>query len=196
MQAITIPPHECPLCGAKLEFYRKCDEYFLYSHDDNDSRFALRVEAYGFIETITPSHTSIYNSRTDTWKILDGGFDKIWGKITDKKMRPWRKKIFARDGYQCRACRNDKTLHCHHIRPKSEFDCVDESFSDTNLITLCEECHKIVHSYQLQRSIIESLNNADALALFDKRVGCLVLLNLMNDKRTIESIIDDYEIPH
>jgi len=54
-----------------------------------------------------------------------------------------REAIKKRDGYQCRSCGADnRQLHVHHIVPLG----AGGSNAKSNLITLCEDCHGIVHS--------------------------------------------------
>jgi len=56
-----------------------------------------------------------------------------------------RKSVLKRDGYKCKKCgTSDKPLHCHHIYPitqepllSADIDCC---------ITLCNICHKNIHS--------------------------------------------------
>jgi hypothetical protein len=50
--------------------------------------------------------------------------------------------IKKRDNYQCRSCGADnRQLHIHHIVPLG----AGGSNAKSNLITLCEDCHGIVH---------------------------------------------------
>jgi len=59
-----------------------------------------------------------------------------------------RKKVYKRDDYGCAHCginggpHGNAELHAHHIVPKSR----GGSDNISNLITLCNECHKAVHS--------------------------------------------------
>ena len=59
-----------------------------------------------------------------------------------------RKKILKRDGYSCVECSTSRKdvgiecLHVHHILPRSDGGEDDVS----NLITLCEECHRNRHN--------------------------------------------------
>lgn len=54
-----------------------------------------------------------------------------WNKI--------RKSIIERDNYSCRICNKDYELHVHHI----DYNRMNNSTS--NLVTLCEPCHRAVH---------------------------------------------------
>lgn len=55
-----------------------------------------------------------------------------------------RSEILKRDEYQCRLCGSKHNLQVHHIK-YSNGKCAWEC-PNANLITLCEECHKKVHS--------------------------------------------------
>ena len=58
-----------------------------------------------------------------------------------------RKLVLSRDNYCCQICAaelSDVVLHCHHIYPVNLYP-VESADVDT-CITLCEECHKYVHT--------------------------------------------------
>jgi 5-methylcytosine-specific restriction endonuclease McrA len=65
-----------------------------------------------------------------------------WGK--------WRKAVFERDNYTCQHCgaRSEKgkpvELHPHHIKQFAHFP--ELRFEISNGLTLCQPCHKKVHS--------------------------------------------------
>jgi 5-methylcytosine-specific restriction endonuclease McrA len=52
-----------------------------------------------------------------------------------------RKEILARDNWRCQVCGRLKNLDLHHMRRRSA---LGEDL-ETNLITLCRECHQILH---------------------------------------------------
>lgn len=58
-----------------------------------------------------------------------------------------RKKVYARDGHQCRACgaKNVK-LNAHHILLLR----VSQTNDERNLVTLCDSCHKIIEEKALR----------------------------------------------
>lgn len=58
----------------------------------------------------------------------------------------WRIKVFQRDNYTCQGCFDDRggNLEGHHILPRSSFP--ELIFVVKNGLTLCEDCHKKVHS--------------------------------------------------
>ena len=53
------------------------------------------------------------------------------------------KKVRTRDGNQCTQCHCTEHLHVHHIKPLEEGGRTVMS----NLITLCENCHKRRHKH-------------------------------------------------
>jgi 5-methylcytosine-specific restriction endonuclease McrA len=53
-----------------------------------------------------------------------------------------RREILYRDGWRCQKCGCSKNLDVHHIRRRSTLG--DDA--ETNLITLCRICHRILHS--------------------------------------------------
>ena len=53
-----------------------------------------------------------------------------------------RREILERDGWRCQKCGCSKNLDVHHMRRRSALG--DDA--ETNLITLCRVCHRILHS--------------------------------------------------
>ena len=52
-----------------------------------------------------------------------------------------REAILMRDGWRCQICGCLKNLDVHHIRRRSALG----GDAETNLITLCRECHGVQH---------------------------------------------------
>jgi 5-methylcytosine-specific restriction endonuclease McrA len=75
------------------------------------------------------------------------------GNSALQKRRPIRKepKLYAtlrgvvleRDGWRCQKCGSCRNLDVHHMRRRSALG--DDT--ETNLITLCRECHEILHGF-------------------------------------------------
>ena len=61
-------------------------------------------------------------------------------KYSLTKWKKIRESILARDGYQCNRCKSTNFLHVHHIDGDPTNDAED------NLITLCERCHRLIHT--------------------------------------------------
>lgn len=57
----------------------------------------------------------------------------------------WRKNVFIRDDFTCRICGTSKVaLNAHHILRWATHK--HERFSINNGITVCVDCHKLIHS--------------------------------------------------
>ena len=63
-------------------------------------------------------------------------------RSTDSLSSDEKKKIIESDGFQCRFCGRQSGLHVHHAKYRSEGGSNDPS----NLITLCNDHHGLVHS--------------------------------------------------
>lgn len=57
----------------------------------------------------------------------------------------WRKTVFARDGYRCRDCGDDRggNLCAHHEKPMAKFP--ELAHDVDNGVTLCHPCHELRH---------------------------------------------------
>ncbi len=55
-----------------------------------------------------------------------------------------KKAVKERDNHECQICgKKDKILECHHIMPQSRYPDLIHDIS--NMITLCQRCHRIYH---------------------------------------------------
>jgi hypothetical protein len=76
-------------------------------------------------------------------------------KLKDTRWQSRRFEIFARDEFTCRRCfSDDDILNAHHLcylygREPWEY-------SDEDLTTLCQPCHKVVYRFDLPK---EEINN-------------------------------------
>jgi predicted HNH restriction endonuclease len=52
-----------------------------------------------------------------------------------------RKQVLQRDGWKCQFCGSRQNLHVHHRQLRSQ----QSDDDDSNLITLCAECHELIH---------------------------------------------------
>lgn len=78
--------------------------------------------------------------------------------LKDPRWQKCRLKILERDRFTCRACEEtEKTLHVHHL----QYYCGLKPWEYDNkvLITLCENCHKIITCLGKNNIDIESAYN-------------------------------------
>lgn len=63
-----------------------------------------------------------------------------------KEYRHWRISVFQRDKYTCQICGDSRggNLRAHHIKPYSVFK--NLRYDIDNGITVCDDCHKKIHS--------------------------------------------------
>jgi len=59
-----------------------------------------------------------------------------------KEYRTLCNKVFERDHWRCQICGSMRQLQIHHKEFRSHMG----SDSEENLITLCDECHRRIHS--------------------------------------------------
>jgi len=60
------------------------------------------------------------------------------------KYSQWRTKVYERDNFTCVNCQNvGGYLEAHHIKSWAKYPKL--RYNVQNGITLCEECHKIIH---------------------------------------------------
>lgn len=82
---------------------------------------------------------SARGSKNPNWR---GGIQTDWEKLKNSnEYKLWRKAVYERDNYTCRACNSTKKrLEAHHILPRCNFKHL--TFAIDNGITLCLDCHK------------------------------------------------------
>ena len=61
-----------------------------------------------------------------------------------KEYLGWKQLVFSRDNYKCQICGSTNKLNAHHIKSFMKYP--NERFDVNNGVTLCEKCHKEVHS--------------------------------------------------
>lgn len=90
---------------------------------------------------------------------LGNGKTEISRRIrVNSKYKEWRARVFRRDGFTCQICKQvGRDLEAHHIKPMSDIlqekeietleDAIKcrELWRTDNGVTLCKECHRLVH---------------------------------------------------
>lgn len=62
---------------------------------------------------------------------------------TNSSLNNWANKIKKRDGYVCVLCGNNDEVEAHHMYPRKDFP--EYTYEYWNGITLCKNCHKMIH---------------------------------------------------
>ena len=61
-----------------------------------------------------------------------------------QEYKDWRMAVFKRDNFTCQKCGVvGRELNAHHIKPYAKYK--ELRYDLSNGITLCEDCHKLVH---------------------------------------------------
>ena len=119
------------------------------------------VFQYAF-KNIIPNFNKFTDNQMDLWKICkrDIDYQKTHPKSyrypeSEKtairrsgKYNEWRKAVFERDDYTCQSCgQHGGILNAHHIKPFSQYP--NDRLDINNGITLCKECHRLLHRGEL-----------------------------------------------
>ncbi len=86
------------------------------------------------------------------WMSDKNDYGPIWPQI--------RQIVRQRDGYACQVCGIKENLvehHVHHKVPFKRFDSIEKANVLDNLVTLCQNCHRLVESQIRVRSAISGL---------------------------------------
>lgn len=90
--------------------------------------------------------------------------EQLWGSDRNDYGKDWeliRKKILDRDGYRCALCGkvdvNGSQLHVHHKQPLRTFTNRFRANHPSNLVTLCDSCHRRVEQTVRVRSALSGL---------------------------------------
>ena len=118
------------------------------------SKYQSHIREIDFIKSILPISQLVLETGTFDTHLLKNP------SLANPKIRHWgyqkgilydydniKAYILTRDKYTCQCCKTKKgTLHVHHIIYRSQGGSDEES----NLITLCETCHKKLHKGELR----------------------------------------------
>lgn len=85
----------------------------------------------------------MFGKRSPNWK---GGVTPERQKLYGSKL--WNEilvTVFQRDGYLCQRCHKpNSNIHAHHIKAWADYP--NNRLDLDNLITVCKECHRWIHS--------------------------------------------------
>lgn len=97
------------------------------------------------------------NAGGGAWMLGENNPNYIDGKSSERKegrvryakeLNQWRRRVYARDGYQCQECgikpRKQGQLNAHHIKHWATHESL--RFDINNGITVCIDCHKAIHA--------------------------------------------------
>lgn len=120
------------------------------------SKLHSHVKEIEYIKSILPIKTLVLET---------GQFDPHLMKNPELKYKPWgyqkgknygfantKEMVLNRDKYTCQYCKGkhkDSKLEVHHIIYRSNHGSDDES----NLITLCQTCHKLLHNGEIKLNL-------------------------------------------
>lgn len=62
-------------------------------------------------------------------------------RLAPEPYQQLRQEILQRDGWRCQSCGGRTNLQAHHIEARSH---LGDDY-EQNLITLCADCHRLVH---------------------------------------------------
>lgn len=120
------------------------------------SKLHSHVKEIEYIKSILPIKTLVLEA---------GQFDPHLMQNPELKYKPWgyqkgknygfantKEMVLNRDNYTCQYCKGkhkDSKLEVHHIIYRSNHGSDDES----NLITLCQTCHKLLHNGEIKLNL-------------------------------------------
>jgi len=99
-------------------------------------------------------------------------------EIKHPKWQKKRLKIFERDKFACRMCCNqEKTLAVHHLKyiPENKI----WEYPNSLLITLCEDCHSLIHckdKLKLRLGLLEAKATRKFKKKLSRKIDFLVFL--------------------
>jgi len=119
-------------------------------------------------------------------------------KLKDPRWKEKAKSIYRRDNNTCQLCgSNTRKLHCHHLKYETGEPWETD---DKHLITLCENCHNMEHSQNLDEtyaickyyfgSYITKIQFSDLMMAFNE----LFEINHIAGKNYFNSIFGNIEI--
>jgi len=108
--------------------------------------------------------------------------------LKDPRWQRKRLEIMNRDNWRCCACNRDVvTLNVHHTKYSGKPWEADAS----NLITLCENCHKLEEAYKKDNTTLGDLSNkSGVLATFLIDAAIVMAHKIRKDRSSFNEIKD------
>ena len=136
---------ECPQCGESYEPRQVNQKYCTPScREIQAGKIAKRIQRE-CLTCSTPFTTSLIRKVYCSQKCQREGYNIRKGfNQTREAWFSLREFVLERDGFACQDCNTfllDKGLEAHHIKPLFQGGINEE----TNLITLCHQCHNARH---------------------------------------------------
>jgi 5-methylcytosine-specific restriction endonuclease McrA len=90
-------------------------------------------------------------------------------KLRDPRWQRKRLEIMNRDSFHCLCCNHSvsKPLNVHHLYYEKGFD--PWEYDDDSLVTLCDDCHEIIHKDLVKLSAII------AFKILNREIDCTEL---------------------
>ena len=113
------------------------DSYF-YGNEDDANNLSVKSKA---VWAIIRKDLEYQKKHKRAWRFPE---DEKKAVRNSTEYAEWRKKVFERDHYTCKACgRKGGEINAHHIKHFAKFPELRLELS--NGVTLCKKCHKKVH---------------------------------------------------
>ncbi|TYS18475.1 HNH endonuclease [Rossellomorea vietnamensis] len=144
-----------------------CDlSEIIFSYDideEEDNRYiefddAIAEPIYMTIESIILPHQEVMDKLRETngeLKLLD-----VWSQTFREDLK---KSVKDRDEWRCVVCEAEKDLHVHHKIPRR----LGGPNHKDNLVTLCNSCHKVIETADINKAFKKCLRNYKVNSLSD-----------------------------
>lgn len=132
----------CKKCGKEFETYASKNSKYC-----SKECYLTSTQFKNLDRATRPSYSHTLEERIQMSCSHRGISIENWDGFTSERpnQTSFRNKVYERDNYTCQFCGDSKggNLNAHHILPYAEFPLLRESIE--NGITLCENCHRMIH---------------------------------------------------
>ena len=132
-----------PLAKDCIHFH-PCMRVFKASRDQTGRTFTLFCDSEGGCQCYKKQDPSTLEAERKQRR------EDYYQSLETPEFQELQMQVFKRDNYQCQRCGTAKNLVTHHLTYERRGH---EKLSD--LVTLCKECHKIVHGNDFDNNITE-----------------------------------------